>query len=361
MTLEAARTLVAHTPLPLAVATELRRRARIRATHYSTRIEGNQLTLAEAEEALAGRHAHIQGRERDVREVRHYWHALIKVEEWAEAGARLTPQRIQRIHGMLERGPRARPTPWRDGQNVIREAGSGTIIYLPPEAKDVPTLIRELVGWVEEAEVEELPVPLIAGLAHYQLATIHPFYDGNGRTARLLATFLLHRGGYSLHGFFSLEEQHAQDLAAYYEALEVHPHHNYYEGRAEADLTGWLEYFIHSMAEVFTAAGDEALRSAGPGDGEVPKELRRLDARARRVMALFAGRDHITASDVAQELGLAARTVRDLLRGWVEEGWLEIADASRKGRSYRLSAAYRRFIGDFSATPRRSGTKGSLS
>jgi Fic family protein len=38
-------------------------------------------------------------------------------------------------------------------------------------------------------------------LAHYQFVTIHPYYDGNGLTARLIATFLLHRGGYELNGF----------------------------------------------------------------------------------------------------------------------------------------------------------------
>ena len=55
MEIEAARAVVEETPLPLAVEAELRRRARIRSTHFSTRIEGNRLTLVEAEEAISGR------------------------------------------------------------------------------------------------------------------------------------------------------------------------------------------------------------------------------------------------------------------------------------------------------------------
>ncbi len=280
--IEAAKTIVDHTPFPPAVVEELRRRARVRSTHYSTRIEGNRLTLAEAEEVIAGRTTRFHGRERDVVEVRNYWSALLRVEEWASRESPLTEELIQRLHALVEKGARARPTSWRDGQNVIRDSDSGAIVYLPPEAKEVPDLMTALVDWVEQ-ERKTLPVPLIAGLAHYQFVTIHPYYDGNGRTARLLATFLLHRGGYGLNGFFSLEEYHARDLAAYYGSLATHPHHNYYEGRAEADLTPWLEYFLQVLAAVFGAAKAEALRAAESGFQGEPQALRRLDPRARAV------------------------------------------------------------------------------
>lgn len=262
MGVEAARAVVEHTPLPAVVQEELRRRARLRSTHYSTRIEGNRLTLAEAEQVVAGQRTRFHGRERDVVEVHNYWTALLRVEEWAARGMPLTEELIQRLHGLVERGARARLSPYREGQNSIRDAETGALVYLPPEAKDVPALMAGLVDWVQRATAEGLPVPVIAGLAHYQFVTIHPYYDGNGRTGRLLATFLLHRGGYGLHGFFSLEEHHARDLTAYYGALARHPHHNYYEGRATADLTPWLPYFLQVLAEVFTTAKEEALRAA---------------------------------------------------------------------------------------------------
>lgn len=185
---------------------------------------------------------------------------LLRVEEWAAKKIPFTEELIRRLHALIKEGARAKPTPYRDGQNAIRDSASGTIIYLPPEAKDVPALMAALAEWVHRAEKDGLPVPLIAGLAHYQFVTIHPYYDGNGRTARLLATFILHRGGYGLNGFFSLEEHHARDLGGYYRSLAVHPHHNYYEGRWDADLTPWLEYFAKTLAGVFSAAKDEALR-----------------------------------------------------------------------------------------------------
>ncbi|MFZ2410409.1 MAG: Fic family protein [Candidatus Methanoperedens sp.] len=351
MDIEAARAVVEQTPLPPAAEAELRHRARIRSTHYSTRIEGNRLTLAEAQQVIEGKPAHFHGRERDVSEVKNYWNALLRVEEWAAKKIPLTEELIQRLHALIEKGARAKPTPYRDGQNVIRDSASGGIIYLPPEAKDVPTLMAALVEWVHRAEKDGLPVPLIAGLMHYQFVTIHPYYDGNGRTARLLATFILHRGGYGLNGFFSLEEHHARDLEGYYRSLAVHPHHNYYEGRWDADLTPWLEYFAITLAGVFTAAKDEALRYSARGVPAEPEELRRLDHRARTVLALFTKAEQVTTSQVAATLGLSERMARLLLNTWVKNGWLVIANPSNRKRAYGLSAIYRQYIDSLSAMP----------
>jgi Fic family protein len=168
--------------------------------------------------------------------------------------------------------------------------------------------------------------------------TIHPYYDINGRTARLLATFVLHKGGYGLGGFFSLEEHYARDLLGHYRALTVHPHYNYYFGRSEADLTPWLEYSIATLAEVFEAVRIRAQKCAENGRPEMPEALRRLDHRARVLLGLFAEKQTITAPVVAKELGLSERMARNLLGACAEDGWLEITNPSRRARAYSLSA-----------------------
>ena len=138
--------------------------------------------------------------------------------------------------------------------------------------------MRELVAWVRRAtSAGELPVPVVAGLAHYQFATIHPYYDGNGRTARLLTTLLLHRGGYGLRGIYSLEEHYSRNLSAYYRALTVGESHNYYEGRAAAEVTGFLAYFLAGMAEAFV--GVQAVAAAAAARG-APDQQPSLDALA---------------------------------------------------------------------------------
>jgi Fic family protein len=152
MEIEAARVAVAHTALPPGKEAELRHRARVRSTHFSTRIEGNRLTLAEAEQVIEGKRADFHGRERDAREVHHYWQALLRVEEWAGTGTPLGESLICRSHALVEKGARAKPSPYRDGQNVIRDSASGGIVYLPPEADDVPVLMAAMVAWANQAE-----------------------------------------------------------------------------------------------------------------------------------------------------------------------------------------------------------------
>jgi hypothetical protein len=63
------------------------------------------------------------------------------------------------------------------------------------------------------------------------------------------------------------------------------------------------------------------------------------------VLGLFTHQEEITSFDAARLLGLSVRQTRDLLTEWVGQGWIEISNAARKTRRYRLSAEYRRFIG----------------
>src|ERR1700734_811399 len=127
-------------------------------------------------------------------------------------------------------------------------------------------------------------MPLKAAIAHYQFATIHPYYDGNGRTARLLTTLILHLGGYGLKGLYSLEEYYARHLEAYYEALSIGPSHNYYRGRAGADITKWIEYFVEGMACAFENVIKRMEDANTHGEFDQSSLLRTLDPRQRRAL-----------------------------------------------------------------------------
>lgn len=329
-------------PVDVAMLASLRETAKLVATHYSTQIEGNRLTQTQVKETLAG--ARFPGRTRDEAEVKNYYHALEEVERLAGSSSPITESDVQRLHGLVVSG-RPSPTPYRDGQNVIRDSNGGGIVYMPPEASDVSNLMTEMITWINEnIDTGDLPVPLVAALAHYQFATIHPYYDGNGRTARLLTTLILHKTGYGLKGIYSVEEYYARNLSGYYAALTVGESHNYYMGRKEADVTGFVEYFCRGMEEAFQAVRNQAHEAARRGSSDKSPLLRSLGPRERRLLTLFERQGTATTNEIATHLGLSVRTVVSLCRQWLSDDFLVLHDPSRKNRAYRLSAAYESLV-----------------
>lgn len=315
----------------------LRETASLVSTHFSTQIEGNRLTLPEVERVRRG--AKFPGRERDEREVKNHFAALAYMEKIAEQTQPLSEREVQDIHTLVMMGKRG-PSPYRAQQNVIRDSGSGRIVYLPPEAPDVPQLMADLVVWVNASiEGHTLPVPIIAALAHYQFATIHPYLDGNGRTARLLTTLILRRAGYGLGGIYSLDEHYATNLATYYDTLAI-GHHNYYEGRADADVTSFVLYFCQGMDAAFSKIRAVARKTVSETNTPSPNVLRELDPRQRKLLSLFAKQGSATSEEIAAYLKLSQRTVVALCREWVAAGFLELQNPSRKARSYRLGTRY---------------------
>jgi Fic family protein len=336
MTIEGVKEKVLHLPLTPLVISGLRESARLYTTHYSTMIEGNRLVPDEINKILK-HEGHFPGREREEHEVKGYYEALTQVEKWAARGSVVTEKMIQMLHALVmgDGKKRVKPTPYRDGQNVIRDARTKAIVYLPPEAKDVQGLMMAMAEWVNRDKA--LPCPVRAGIAHYQFATIHPYYDGNGRTARLLTTWILHLGGYDLKGLYSLEEYYARHLGAYYEAISVGDSHNYYLGRADADITQWVEYFVEGMAVSFENVLKRMTEVDAQGVQDQSLLIRKLDPRQRKVLQLFQEFETVTSRQIGELFGFQPRTSAALCAAWVENGFLEIADASNKGRKYRLS------------------------
>jgi Fic family protein len=334
--IEAAKEKVLHLPITPAMLCSLRETARLFTTHYSTMIEGNQLEISEINEVLKHQ-GHFPGRERDEHEVKGYYAALIELEKWAAKGIKISERHIQILHSLVMANGKTRikPSAYRDGQNVIRDSRTRRIIYLPPEAKDVKGLMKALIDWIDQNQ--KLPCPLVAALAHYQFATIHPYYDGNGRTSRLLTTLILHLGGYDLKGIYSLEEYYARNLGAYYEAISVGESHNYYMGRADADITRWVEYFIEGMAFSFENVLKHMLAQEKRGYADQSALIRKLDPRQRKVLELFQQFEIVTSRQIGELFGFKSRTSAALCAEWVRSGFLSVVDSSNKGRKYSLS------------------------
>ena len=149
MRIEAVKQAIRTLPITPRVLANLRETARLFSTHYSTMIEGNRLTQEQVAQVI-GADQRFPGRERDQNEVKGYYAALDEVELLAKRRANVSEAAVQRLHALVIGGgkTRVRSTPSRDGQNVIRDARSGGIVYMPPEARDVPPLMEQLVTWI---------------------------------------------------------------------------------------------------------------------------------------------------------------------------------------------------------------------
>lgn len=89
----------------------------------------------------------------------------------------------------------------------------------------------------------------------------------------------------------------------------------------------------------------QALKALKRGKKDHYPELRKLDARKRKVVTLFEQSSSITSAEIERLFGLSPRTARALCQQWLKEGFLEIVDPSKKARKYKLAASFENLNG----------------
>lgn len=232
---EASKEIVDKAPLLPYYEREFQKDAMIRAVHYGTHIEGNELNLSQAEKVLEGQE--IPARERDIQEVINYRKVMEFIDHLGgDDKLKINEQLIKEIHKLtVEKilDPEMCGV-FRKTQVVVRSSLTGEVSFKPPMAVAVPFQIKDLIHFLN-SDTDIHPV-LKSAIAHYELVRIHPYVDGNGRVARALSTLILFMEGYDIRRFFSLEEYFDSDAGAYYDALQS-------VSKRDGDLTGWLEYF----------------------------------------------------------------------------------------------------------------------
>ena len=240
--IEAARSVVLSAPIAAQWETQLRHEALVRSAHHSTSLEGNPLSLKEVTSLLEGRDVTAHPREK--REVLNYVEVLDYTDRQYQSrpGKLLTEDTILQLHRLVvhEILPEHESGRYRQVPVVVAMPATGKVRFRPPEWQEVPSLMAGFVGWLNSDQATALMPVLHAGIAHYECVRIHPFVDGNGRTARALATLILYKRGFDTRRFFALEEYYNVDRRSYYEALAA-------ADRSD-DLTEWLEYFVQGIA-----------------------------------------------------------------------------------------------------------------
>ena len=218
----------------------MQKKALIYEAHYTTHIEGTHLSLEQAEKLLQGEKV-LNVSQDDKQELFNYRTAFEFVSSYLLEKKPINEGLIRHIHALLVsnvRGNAAMPGEYRKVQNYIVNSKTNELIYTPPPAYEVPIMMGELLKWTEK-EKEIHPI-LIAGIAQFQFVHIHPFLDGNGRTARLLSTLILYKSGYDFKRLFTLSEYYDRKRVNYYNALQAVRENG-------LDTTEWLEYFCYGI------------------------------------------------------------------------------------------------------------------
>lgn len=231
---------------PRVVLVELTKTARAVSSFASTSIEGNPLPLTEVKKILQSAPAHIRESEK---EVLNYNEALKDLERKLTLGqAGLTPNLLLKIHRRVMTGllPASDWGKLRQKPVVVREPLTNQIVYLPPDDKDVKPLLLDLLEFVKTNKATIDPL-ILAGIFHKELVVIHPFMDGNGRTARLATKVLLAEMGLNTFNLFSFENYYNQNVTRYFQT--VGEKGNYYDLKKSLDFTEWLEYFTEGIID----------------------------------------------------------------------------------------------------------------
>ncbi len=204
-------------PLPRIWVGRTRRDLEAEAVAASVRLEGVTVTADEARRILAGDTPAAVSDE-DAADVLGYRDAMSLVLGRADdAGFVWQRELVLAIHRSVLSGSYANEAGrLRSVQNWLTNRATGEQAFLPPAPGLVPGLLDELCAWLEQTDVSP---PVAAALVHVRLAAIHPFRDGNGRTARILASLVMFRGGYKAPQFTSLEEWWGRHIDEYYGAF----------------------------------------------------------------------------------------------------------------------------------------------
>lgn len=323
--------------LPAVTKNRLRKNSKKKSSYASNKIEGNPLTEQQANEAIdSDPHKHFLKPEQ---EVRNYFLALNFLEEKLKKKEHLSKDMLLKVQAIVEKGASKEKIGLRGPMPpgvlfAVYDSETGVPEYIPPEYTDIPVLLDELVEYVNTTDDHPL---IIAAVVHYQLVTIHPFEDGNGRTARLMSGYILDYYGYGFNGIGSLEEYFAYDLDEYYSSLQMGLPALYYSGRDNPTHPEiWINYFLKMM--VLYSKKVYELSKASEED-ELAGSFSYLNTKEKEFLAFLLKKKlyEFTPIEVSRMIGVTNKTVINRCAKLVNQGFLVPVIVKTRIRSYRLS------------------------
>lgn len=335
--IEAAREMVENAPLVPHWEAQFRRDAVIRTIHYGTHLEGNQLNREQVEkmvegsdngswkpsDSVTGEIKGIAARERDIQEVLNYREVLkyidsqgVPVESaYGRIKTDFAPYSMDILSGIhrLTTGkvlPENEQGKLRQVQVVIRNKSNGELIYRPPAAAAVPLQLEDFLNWLNSQAGRDHHPVIRAGIVHWELVRIHPFTDGNGRTARAMAMLVLFQEGYDVKQFFSIEQYYDQNPRDYYQALQKAG------AEKDGDISAWLEYFTDGLAVELSRVKERVMQLSRDLKlkGKLGRQIPITERQIKILEYMEVNNGYLTTKDTFKVIPMTSRDtiVRDL-------------------------------------------------
>jgi Fic family protein len=295
----------------------LKRDALLKSAHHSTAIEGNPLTLNQVDKLAQG--LKINAQKKAKQEVLNYLNVLKNLEKYPENG-KITEKTVFKLHEDITHHPLEYT--YLEGQyrtipvHVINKKGE--VVFTPPPDNVVPQEMQNFMEWINNG-FGDLNQVIAAGIIHYEFVRIHPFVDGNGRTARALAALFLYLMEFDIDRFFTLDEFYDNDRQAYYDALNS-------VDLNSRDLTKWLEYFLEGFLISIIEIKDQILLFSPAKEGR--KKIK-LSEKHRKIIEYIHLNGQISNSEVQKLLNISRQGAYKDLRNLMDMDIVEKKGGSR--------------------------------
>ncbi len=319
----ASRTFIMNARLIPKWGVKLRREAVLKSAHSSTAIEGNPLSLGEVSNLAAGRDIMVS--RKDKQEVLNYLQALGMLPDFAKRNP-FTVKDFLKIHKIVTDKTLENPRDegvLRNREVFVGNKFTGEVVFKPPSTDKVPLLVDDFLNWFNSTEVNEIDSVLHAGITHYEIVRIHPFIDGNGRTARVMATMVLYRRGFDVKRFFVLDDYYDSDRRNYYKALKN-------VNQETRELTGWLEYFTEGVALSTKAVEKKVIGLSKDIKFLKEKGQIALTERQIRIIEYIVQNGRIRNRDIRDMFGISDRAALKEIRKLLD---LKVVKTEGKGRN----------------------------
>ena len=227
---------------------------------------------------------------------------------------------------------------FRDNDDVVvQNSVTGTIVHTPPTHTQIEQMIEKLCAFANDESTENFIHPIIkATIIHFMLAYIHPFVDGNGRTARSLFYWYLLKTGYWLTEYLSISRIIYKSKSSYEKAFIY----------AESDMND-ISYFIHYNLNAMQKSYDQLKqwlqRQAQKRQAaQTYTAIDGVNDRQGHILRLFADQPtiDIRVKEAATRFGVTPHTARADLQNLVELGLLREKALDKKTKSYVRTANF---------------------